>query len=286
MSNYIDILNSFKPILSKEKVNIYLIKFEKSRDFLLKELGKVRYNSFKAVGIGVNSDNNSDLDEFDLKATHLILWHKDNNEIVGGYRLFKSSELINSEGIYNTYLSDIFDFSEEFKKNIPLSAEVGRSFVAEKYWRGNYLDLLWCGIGKFLLLNSHIRYLYGTISMSNNYSENAIALILNYYRKWYYLDGDLVFIKSKYRVSNDVQDYCDNILNGMDSKEDFVKLKKELIVLRHAIPVLFRKYIGLTEEKGTLFLGFGVDEDFNSIAALLRVDLTMINESFRSRYLI
>ena len=65
--------------------------------YILKEIGRQREVTFRAIGEGTN--NSIDLDKFDEYYHHLFLWDDTDKEIVGAYRMGMGSEIYKRHGI-------------------------------------------------------------------------------------------------------------------------------------------------------------------------------------------
>lgn len=261
---------------------VYLVDFMQAES-VASEIARLREITFRKVGEGTG--RKSDIDKFDFIYKHIALWDEENLEIAGSYRLGLCSEIIDKYGINAIYNSDHFLFSKNFEPIIYKSLELGRSFIQQKYWRSNALDMLWQGIGAYLQMNPSIEYLFGAVSISNSYSDFAKSLIVSYYRKWYSANEDYALGKRQYIVSKNLEIEIASILHGRTIAEDFKNLKSSLKALGYSVPVLFRKYVDLCNEGGAKFLDFNIDPDFsNSVDGLMLIDIKYIKEDFRSRY--
>src|SRR5690606_16084592 len=134
---------------------VYLINDSNSPE-IVKEIGRLRELTFRAAGGGTGLP--CDLDENDTGADaydQLIVWNREDEEIIAGYRLIKCGDVgFDAEGNYNLSTAHYFHFSEEFKKDyLPYTIELGRSFVQPRYQpakdnrKGLFsLDNLWDGL--------------------------------------------------------------------------------------------------------------------------------------------
>lgn len=113
------------------------------------------------------------------------MWDDNHLEIVGSYRFAEGNFVMKNFGIEGFYSSSLFKFNNELIPYLFNSIELGRSFIQSRYWNSLALDYLWQGIGKYLSTNNTIRYLFGPVSMSNNYSSEAKNLIIMFYSKWF-----------------------------------------------------------------------------------------------------
>ncbi len=262
---------------------IYLVDFNKGKD-VVKEISRLREITFRKVGEGTG--RNKDFDVYDKHYKHLVLWDDDKLEIVGSYRFAFGDEVLLKFGTEGFYTSTLFTFSDEFKKILPLSIELGRSFIQSKYWNSLALDYLWQGIGKVILMNTDIRYLFGAVSMSNNYSEDAKNLIVYFFEKWFNKNNNLVLAKNKFSISEKKRNELAEIFNSNNFEQEMKVLKSQLKILGFSIPVLFKQYSDICSIEGVNFAEFSIDPDFsNCIDAFIILDLKFIKENKRSRYL-
>jgi hypothetical protein len=163
---------------------------------------------------------------------------------------------------------------------------MGRSFIQPRYWRSNALDFIWQGIGSYLSLNPHIRYLWGAVSISNTYSELAKGLIVSYYKNWYSGPQDLVVPFNHFQIHKNIQDEINQILNADNYTDDFKNLKNSLKNLGFSIPVLYRRYTEMSNYGGVKFLGFTIDVNFNNaIDGLILIDLTQLKDEYKERFI-
>lgn len=252
---------------------------------ILSEIARLRELTFRKVGEGTG--RMMDMDKFDKLYSHLIIWDEYTLEIVGSYRIGIGEELLVKSGIGGFYTSTLFNFSEAFIENIlPYSIELGRSFVQEKYWNTQALDYLWQGIGSFLSKNPKVKYMFGGVSLSSNYSPYVISLIVFYFKKWFSSVQGLSSAKKNYTLTpKQIKEYS-KIFSGLNAKEDMKILKKILALHGFSIPVLYKHYSDLCYEGGVCFLDFGIDPDFNNcIDGLILVDISKIREDKKKRYL-
>lgn len=265
-----------------DKKEIYLVDYNFGKN-ILKEISRLREITFRKVGEGTGKSN--DIDVYDIYYKHIVLWDPIELQIVGSYRLGEVSEIIkrySKKGLYN---SSQFYLSDKFEHKIHNSIEVGRSFIQPKYWRSNALDFIWQGIGAYLATRPEIKYLWGAVSISDSYSELAKGLIISYYRKWYQGPTDYAIPIEEYVISPKLIEEINLCLNGFTPQEDLFNLKNSLKNLGFSIPVLYRKYIEMTNYGGSQFLSFCVDVNFNnSIDGLILVDLDDLREEIKERY--
>jgi len=246
---------------------------------VMREIGRLRELTFRVVGEGVGISR--DLDIYDHCFRHIVLWDDKDLEIVGAYRIGECKELIKSKGFEGIYSHTVFDFKDEFKPYAENAIELGRSFVQPKYWNTRSLDYLWHGIGAYLKHHPHIQYMFGPVSISNSYPEEARQKLVGFYQHFFGAQESLA--KAKHSISFDqalLNDY------GNDYKSAFKELKAELKLLGCTVPVLYKQYSDLCEKGGVQFLDFGIDPDFsNCTDGLILVEVSKMREKMVHRYI-
>lgn len=250
---------------------------------VLKEIGRLREVTFRKVDEGTGLA--FDLEKYDNYYKHLVLWDEKNLDIVGSYRMGLTKEVVEQHGKKGLIAAKKFEISDDFDHYLGQSLEVGRTFVQAKYWGTYALDYIWQGIGAFLQQNQGVRYLWGTVSMSDALPKYAKNLIVHYYMKWYSGDTKMAVPPNQFIVNEEETKEMEKIFTGKDHLEDFRTLKKTLRDMGHSIPVLFRKYTDMCEYGGVQFLNFCIDVTFkNSVDGFIVVDLTKLRDDIRERY--
>ncbi len=279
----LELLQTKKLGMTRDGKLIYLGEYPTANQ-ILKEISRLREITYRKVGEGTG--NKSDIDSYDKYYKHIILWDENNLDVVGSYRLGICQEIVENYGTQGLYTSELFTIENNFVPLLEQSLEVGRSFIQQKYWNSNALDYLWQGIGALLSENPSIRYLYGTVSISDSYPADAKIIILEYYKKWYLNKNSYVKAKNKFVTSDSKRKTACNLLTGNSQEEDYKNVKNALRNFNLSIPVLLRKYTDICEYGGVTFLDFGVDYNFgNSIDCFILVDLQFMKKEFAERYL-
>ncbi len=264
-----------------KKIYLYV---NAENNVLIKEIGRLREISFRQVKEG--SLKQRDIDDFDYCYEHIILWDEKDLEIVGSYRIVKASEMIDAFGFDGLYSSTLFEFKDEFDKYLTSSIELGRSFVQPKYWNSRALDYLWQGIGAYLQKNPDIRYMFGCVSISNQYNEDAVALLIYFYSNYFGSKIKSVKHKESYMMPELKRSIFDTLFFKNDYAKDIVILKQELQKIGYSIPTLYKQYSELCDKGGVEFLDFGRDKEFeNCVDGFLVVDTHKIKEQKQRRYL-
>lgn len=250
---------------------------------VMQEIARLRELTFRTVEEGTGQRH--DLDQYDVYYSHLVLWDENDLEIVGSYRIGEGHKIMQSQGVEGFYTSTLFDLNPEFKKYLPNSIELGRSFVQPRYWGQRSLDYLWYGIGAYLREQPDIRYLFGPVSMSNAYPHLAKEVIISFYQQQFGSDLNLATARQPFIVSEQAQQFAKTEFNA-DYKSSFKILNSELKKLGVKVPMLYKQYVELCTDKGCHFIDFNIDPDFNNcIDSLIMIELDKITDKKRQRYI-
>jgi hypothetical protein len=228
-----------------------------------------------------------DSDEYDKHYKNLFLWDDKELEIVGAYRIGICNEIYEKHGMKGFYTSNFFDLSENFIKNyLPKSIEVGRSFIQRKYWNTFSLDYLWQGIGALLSILPSIKYMYGSVSISNNYNDDVKRILVYFFSKWFKDEDLLAKAKNRFVIDSQYDIELTKLFNSEKYNDDLKKLKIILKQYGFSIPPLYKHYSDLCNEGGIRFIDFCIDKSFgNCIDGLIHVSIDLIKESKKERYL-
>ena len=231
---------------------------------VLTEIGRLREITFREVGEGTG--RSMDIDEYDYEYLHLFVWNRQEQEILGAYRMGEVDRLAGG-GDDKLYTSEFYEYTNTFLDKYSNALEMGRSFVRKEYQKKPYsLMLLWRGICSYVAKFPHYRYLFGAVSVSNEYDPKSRALIANL------LIDKEVNLKSRMpvniRINKEVREYCKKY--SVDNPQDISVLVKSIEEDGKDVPVLVRQYMKL----GGKFLSFCIDKEFNStLDGLIVVDL-------------
>ena len=242
---------------------------------IIREIGRLREITFREVGEG--TQKKIDLDEFDLYYQHLFIWDKEENLIVGSYRLGKGKDIFYSYGLKGFYLNTLFKIKKEFNPILKESIELGRSFIRKEYQnRPLSLFLLWKGILFYLLKNPDCRYLIGPVSISNNFSKFSSSLLVDFLVKNHFDTklASMIVPRKKFRINFDSLDPS-LLLREHDTIKSLDSLISEIEINHNKVPVLLRQYIAINSK----LIGFNVDPKFaNCLDGFLIVDIHEIPE--------
>jgi putative hemolysin len=255
-----------------------------SKRNVLREVARLRELTFRSVGEGTGA--RLDLDAYDRYYKHLVIWDDAGMEITGAYRLGVAGPILEEWGKAGLYSSSLFEYGPAFETLLPHAAELGRSFVQQRYWNSRALDQLWQGIGAFLASRPDIRTLFGCVSISGAYPEPAKELLVHFFGTWFGEEGGGARARNPFTLSPHREKDLRALLPGRHYREELKRLKEALKLYGCTIPTLFKQYAELCEPGGTRFLDFGVDPDFgHCVDGFILVDVTRITAEKRARYL-
>lgn len=246
---------------------------------LLRELGRLRESTFRAVGEGTGRA--LDVDVYDGWYEHIVLWDEAASRIAGAYRVARGAQVLAERGLAGLYTASLFRYADSAIPRIAAGMELGRSFVAPEYWGSRSIDYLWQGIGAYLARHPNVRYLFGPVSISAALPEAAREQIVAYYAHYYGTPDADAESRRPYFYRAAPPEF-----QALDAATAFRVLKNNLDALGTGVPMLYKQYTDLCEPGGARFLAFGVDPDFgDAIDGLIEVDLARLRPHKRERYL-
>lgn len=249
---------------------------------MMKQIGRERERTFRNVGEGTGKA--SDTDQWDPHYVHLIMWDSREQQLAGAYRIGRSDLLIKQQGVKGIYNSSFFRFSPKFCRMIAQGLEMGRAFITPEYQRQPAsLDTLWMGIGRYLNKYPHYRYLYGTVSISRDYSFASRSLILSFLRK-NCMNREMEREVKAYFPPNGMGLRSEDsrlLSSALPDVRALTSMVSEIEGNGAGIPVLLKQYLRL----GGRMVSFGIDNDFGGVLdCLVVVELDKTPERIRQRY--
>lgn len=264
-------LTEDKFIRETRKGNNYLYEITAADSpMVMQEIGRLREISFRLGGGGTGKS--VDIDEFDVD-THnpykqLIVWDPKDQEIVGGYRYIVCGGI----PIEKMATKELFLFSEDFVNNyLPFTIELGRSFIQPNYQSSNLkrksvfaLDNLWDGLGALVVKYSKVKYFFGKVTMYTSYDVTARNMLLHFLHKYFPDNDGLVTPITPLDCEKDNK-YFVELFKGLDYKEGYKVLQREIKQRGEHIPPLINSYMNLSSSMrmfGTAInAGFGGVEE-------------------------
>ena len=248
---------------------------------LLFEIGRLRELTFRGVGEGTGGSR--DLDRFDEHYSHVFLWNKQKQELVGAYRAGNTEKIRTAHGTAGLYTSTLFRFDERLFAKLGPSLELGRSFVRPEYQRQYApLLLLWKGIARLVAAHPETPVLFGAVSISNNYCEASREMIYRFFESRMQDDGlaGLIQPRRPFRAGALRRWDCRSMKRAFRDLEELPI--NDLEADGKGLPVLLRQYAKL----GGKLIGFNVDRKFSNVLdGLIVVDLRQTEQSVLERYM-
>ncbi|CAM3002515.1 lysophospholipid acyltransferase family protein [Vibrio diazotrophicus] len=275
----IEALPSSAHLLSLNEFDVYCTQSENIPS-LMHEIGRLREKNFRQVGEGTGMA--LDVDEFDREYLHLFIWDRERDEMVGAYRLGLVDKIVAAQGIQGLYSSTLFNYDPRFLENMGNAIELGRSVIDEYYQKSMApLLLLWKGIGAFIHRNPQYTHLFGPVSISNDYSEQARRLLADTMTLHFYDNEQANFVAASNPLPMMQAQWNASLLTSL---ADLQLLSRVIARIDEGkgIPVLLRQYLGLNGK----LVSFNVDPAFNdALDGLIVVDLHDVPMKTLSRYM-
>ncbi|NJB71777.1 putative hemolysin [Saonia flava] len=263
-------------LLQSKNYEVFLAQ-ELDMPFILKEIGRQREVTFRAIGEGTN--NAIDLDRFDSYYHHLFLWDNEEKVIVGAYRMGMGSQIYAKYGIDGFYLQDLFRLEPELHDMMSKSIEMGRAYIVKEYQQKPMpLFLLWKGIVHTTLRFPEHKFLIGGVSISNQFSNFSKSLMIEFMKSHYWDPYVAQYIRPKKDFKVKLKD-ADKEFVFDETQADlnkFDRLIDEVEPGNLRLPVLIKKYI----KQNAKVVAFNVDPLFNnSVDGLMYIKIADLPES-------
>ena len=268
--------NTNKRLLESKGYEVFLATAKKMPS-ILRELGRLREITFRAIGEGTNKA--FDIDNFDAYYHHLFLWDNNQKTIVGSYRMGLGATIYKNKGINGFYLQNLFKFEPELFNMMRQSIEMGRAFIVKEYQQKPMpLFLLWKGIVHTTLRYPEHKYLIGGVSISNQFSKFSKSLMIEFMKSHYWDPYVAQYIRPKKEFKVKLKD-ADKEFVFDETQSDLNKFDKMIDELEPGnlrLPVLIKKYI----KQNAKVIAFNVDPLFNnSVDGLMYIKISDLPES-------
>ncbi|MDD3160357.1 MAG: GNAT family N-acetyltransferase [Bacteroidales bacterium] len=256
---------------NKANNEIYIFDYSSAPN-TMREVGRLREEAFRKAGGGTGKE--VDIDEFDcmnVPYMQLIVWSPEDEKILGGYRYIDGTNVrIGTNGQPILATSHLFHFSEEFLTYyLPYTIELARSFVTLEYQfttagtKGLFaLDNLWDGLGALIVMNPHIKYFFGKVTMYPSYHTFGRNMILYFINK-YFKDKDKLVTPIKALQTGMDEKEMDLLFSGSCFKDDYKTLNTEVRRLGFNVPPLVNAYMGLSPTMK--MFGTAINDEFGDV---------------------
>ncbi len=274
----LDYLQQYQ-VLKKDGKVIFCAPYDKLGP-LAQHLAAERERTFRAAGEGTGKA--LDIDMFDSHYWHIFAWDMKKDRLIGAYRAYKVSDAIAANNLSLLYSYSLFEFKMDFLNQHKHAIEVGRSFVTEAYQADpRALDLLWQGLGAFMLRNPDCHTFFGCVSISNSYVPVVRSLLQDTLLSAYRVKQALYQqVNPHIRLSHKKVLWNGELLKGLCNVSAINKLLGHAGLMMR-VPILIRHYLALNGR----FVDFTINESFNnSLDGLIVVDLRKAPSRYLKRY--
>ncbi len=251
---------------NKADNDIYIFRAEECPS-LMREVGRLREESFREAGGGTGLEVDIDQEDINLDGyMQLIVWDSIDEQIVGGYRFI----ICRDSNPKNLSTEHYFNFSEQFRAEyLPYTIELGRSFVQPAYQprlnrKGIYaLDNLWDGLGA-LIIFTPARYFFGKVTMYTSFNQQARNLLFYFLHRFFGDNKSLMRAIEPLDMGIDTK-AMEELFVGDSYEENYKILMQNIRELGENIPPLINAYMSLSPTMKTfdtfLNLDFGDVEE-------------------------
>jgi len=238
---------------------------------LLKEIGRLRELTFRAVGEGTGKA--LDADHYDKYYQNLFIWDSRAQRIVGGYRIGPGASIFKRYGVNGFYIRSLFKIKKGFYNTLQESVELGRSYIVPDYQKKPFpLFLLWRGILAFLNQNPQYRYLIGPVSISKTYSDISKSMIIAFVKRYCYDAKNAMYFKARTPYKPivheiDIEEKVTQFDGKLKNLESFLESIEEINI---RVPIMLKQY----SRQNAKFISFNIDPNFsNALDGLMILDL-------------
>lgn len=268
-------------LLGNSEMSVFVVRADQA-PAILAELGRLREMTFRAVGEGTGRC--ADLDDYDERYEHLLIWHDARCEIIGAYRIGRSDEILAAHGLAGLYTPTLFRFDRRFFGKLPPALELGRSFVRAEYQRSFApLFLLWKGVAAYVARHPRYSVLFGAVSISDDYHPLSKEFLREFLERRHLAPELARWVRARHPLPRRLS--LRTLIHpwaGPDGIDSLDQLVGRFEPDGKGVPVLLRQYLKL----GGRVAGFNVDRSFgDSIDCLLVVDLHRTDPRVLAKYM-
>ncbi len=250
---------------------------------IMREVGRMREICFRAAGEG--SGKALDLDRYDENYLQLLLWNREKKELAGGYRMCRTDEVVAAEGVEGLYTHGFFRINPRLIAEIGPALEMGRAWVHPEYQKSfSPLMLLWKGIAHYAAFNPKYTKIFGSVSISAEYSPASLMLLTAFLKANVYLPDLARLVRPRNPLPRvGARPYSRREFSTVVSHvEEVNTLVRELEADGKPMPVLLRQYLKLNGQ----LLGFNVDPEFgNVVDGLMLIDICSVDPRTLGKYM-
>lgn len=214
---------------------------------LLEEVCRLRRESYRGVGIALDDGADGDMADRDGTYRQLVVWDREREEVVGGYRYAVGREARVEQLSLNRYMVLSDRFVGEY---LPRGVELGRSFVSPRYQSGGNaltiyaLDAIWEGLARVVKQES-VEYLFGRVTLYDSLGAKARNLLVGYMRYASPVSEQLMVAREPFKVGISRRQY-NEIFIGDTAQENYRILLSKMRQMDYRIPPIISSYLRLS----------------------------------------
>ena len=191
-------------------------------------------------------------------------------------------DIVKKQGLSGLYTRSLFHYNEAFIRQLGSAIEMGRSFIHPDYQRSPVaLNLLWRGIGAFLVENPEYHTLFGSVDISRDYTDLARDLIADAMLTHYKADGFQGLVRPIRQQKLRSRFWSKHTLDQLANIKTLSRLVGRCDPGK-AVPVLLRHYLSLN---GRLVCFHRDPKRNDTLGGLIIVDLRLCDPKIAIRFI-
>lgn len=243
---------------------------------LLKKLFKERADCYNQA-----YNKEASQDYYDEFYSHIYVYHKPSNRVIGAYRITIMQDVINQFGMKCLYTNSLFEYDNTFLNDTKKTLEIGRMFIIKAFQKDyRAFAMLWAGVVFYISKHPGCRYLVGALNIDSSYTKDGVMLIKNYCQK----DNSFAWLEKKIKPKYPIIDDNDSIkepeqINNIKTLNDLSNYLKQTEPNHKGVPILMKKYKLLTGN----FISFSYNKELATTDVFTAVKLKNLPRQFLVR---
>ena len=251
-------LKSFRPkVIINEKVGSYQIKTAETEEELEQVLRLRAEVFFEEKGFSGGKSFGLDFDKYDLKGDHILLKDLKSGRTIATYRMI--SNLFSDQ----FYSESEFDMTSLLAEDC-CKLELGRACIDKDFRNGVSLNLIWKGIGAYIM-NIGASYVFGCTSIYSTNRMVAEKLSAHFFNESFVEEEFSISATKKYQFK----------------LKDYQPIPVDLNVEDY-VPALMSSYL---KAGAKVVASPALDRKFGCIDYLTVLKVAEMNEKYKKRYL-
>lgn len=221
---------------------------------------RLRYQVFMSELLKKSSGEGVDVDKMDIRCDHIMIIHKDTNDVVGTYRVASS---IHTDQFYSQGEFDLSDLLNRKGNKL----ELGRACISKEHRSGQVMQLLWRGVSAYFKATS-AQYLFGCTSVKTMEPQITAQMCA------YFKEKD--WVADSYNITPTKKFLFKELSPFLDSEIESTKEAKALV------PPLFVSYI---RAGAKACVPPAIDKDFRCVDFLTILNLEELSPAHARKFI-